>query len=198
MIIITTWRLLWSGPVRLPLLVPEFERVIPKLPACLAAAAGNLCMSRTLSHFTTMFDWLSVQLAILQIPYLLARDLWSPFLTLPLAYLSNFDASYYYRYCALLRSPEVQGKEIGFCQITLSFPLSFPPLSYRTSSGFYNAESNIQNTTSGSGRKKEFVNKTLATFFYISYNILYMPLCAPTWCSSLRQILAARSPHGPW
>lgn len=56
MIIITTWRLLWSGPVRLPLLVPEFERVIPKLPACLAAAAGNLCMSRTLSHFTTMFD----------------------------------------------------------------------------------------------------------------------------------------------
>lgn len=68
-----------------------------------------------------------MQLAILQIPYLLARDLWSPFLTLPLAYLSNFDASYYYRYCALLRSPEVQGKEIGFCQITLSFPLSFPP-----------------------------------------------------------------------
>lgn len=79
MIIIITWRLLWSGPVRLPLLVPEFERVIPKLPARLAAAAGNFCMSRTLSHFTTMFDWLSVQLAILQIPYLLGRDLWSPF-----------------------------------------------------------------------------------------------------------------------
>lgn len=93
-------------------------------------------------------------------------------LTLPLAYLSNFAASHYYRYWYSIRSPEVQGKEIGFCQITISFPLPFPPLSYRTSSGFYNAESNIQNPTSEVEERKNLsIKNPCHVFLYILYYI---------------------------
>jgi len=126
-------------------------------------------MRRTLSHFTMMFDLLSAAFHIAD-----SLSVWEtkvPFFSLSPTGLSVKI------FCVVLlpysiRPPEVQGKEIGFCQIILSFllPPSPPPPTILYLLRF--PESNAQNPTSGRGRKREFANKTkkkpLPRFLYIS------------------------------